>query len=223
MTAPRSRAVVERRINPVDDLDLFPTPPWATRALFEALGWDRKLNGGDVWEPACGLGHMSDVIREYAGWVRASDVHDYGIGAEVGSFIGVGPDVLPPAAHDWIITNPPFNQAEAFLARALREARFGVALLMRTAWIEGQGRWKRIFCGTAPDAMLQFADRVSMVKGCWDPSANVPTSYAWFVWMAPFDRCVSTNLQWVPAGAPARLSRPDDVARFAGRRAPDAS
>lgn len=37
MTANRSTAVMQRRVEPLDSLDDFPTPPWATRALCEWL------------------------------------------------------------------------------------------------------------------------------------------------------------------------------------------
>jgi hypothetical protein len=59
-------AVMAQRREPPDALDYFPTPPWATRALFEhvlpALGIDGV---GTVWEPACGEGHMAAVIGEF--------------------------------------------------------------------------------------------------------------------------------------------------------------
>ena len=62
-------SVMARRHEALDSLDYFPTPPWATRALFEIIGED----GRDLvcWEPACGQGHMADVLREYFGAVIA--------------------------------------------------------------------------------------------------------------------------------------------------------
>ena len=66
-TAKGFTAVMARRREPPDALDYFPTPPWATRALFRhvlpALGIDAI---GGVWEPACGEGHMAAVIAEFA-------------------------------------------------------------------------------------------------------------------------------------------------------------
>jgi hypothetical protein len=67
----RLHAVMAQRREPPDALDYFPTPPWATRALFRhvlpALGVDSI---GRAWEPACGEGHMASVIVEFA---RAGD------------------------------------------------------------------------------------------------------------------------------------------------------
>ncbi len=71
-----------------EKLELFPTPPWASRALFE-IALPRAIECGRakhrrlsaerpdlVWDPCAGLGHMAEPLREYAG-VHASDVHNY--------------------------------------------------------------------------------------------------------------------------------------------------
>src|ERR1700724_332280 len=82
-------AVMAQRCEPPDALDWFPTPPWATRALFRhvlpALGVDAICS---VWEPACGEGHMAAVIEEFASsQVIASDIFDYGFGQVPVDFI----------------------------------------------------------------------------------------------------------------------------------------
>ena len=81
-----SSAVMAQRVEAPDSLDFFPTPPWATRALCEIVLREFRL--GAVWEPACGEGHMSETLREYAVSVFASDVHDYGRGQQ-----GEGPRI----------------------------------------------------------------------------------------------------------------------------------
>lgn len=222
-----SRAVVERRSEAPDSLDFFPTPPWATRALLGVLGqiggyvWDEC----NVWEGACGEGHMAEVLREQFARVHASDVHDYGCGYDVGSFIGVGADVAmwPYGSRpNWFITNPPFNEAETFLDRALDVAEDGVAFLLRLSWLATQGRYERVYSQRPPSKILQFTDRVPMVKGRWDPDASTATEYAWFVWEQALRwRAMASNLPphapvfWIPPGAPQRYSAPDDRARFA--------
>jgi hypothetical protein len=230
LRSPVNRAVMEQRSEAVDSLDFFPTPPWATRALFEHLGTDWL--DCHAWEPAAGEGHMSEVLAEFFGSVHASDVHDYGRGYAVGSFTGVGADVAAwPGGNagkhpDWIITNPPFNDAEIFFERAIDECARGVALLLRTNWIATQGRYNKVFSVRPPSRVLQFTDRVPMVKGRWDPNASTATEYAWFVWerqtitMPILDRRFDppkpfSPFYWIEPGAPLRCSRPDDRARFA--------
>lgn len=196
-----------------DSLDFFPTPPWATRALFvhvlPQLGIRRI---GIVWEPACGEGHMAEPITEFADSVIASDVHDYGYGESHVDFIG-GLLEAPALACDWIITNPPFIVADEFALRAFGIASKGVALLLRTQWVEGADRHRDIFLPRPPTLFAPFVERVPMEKGRWDPDGSSATSYSWFVWLldgmpprAPF---------WIPPGCRERLTYPDDRRRFA--------
>jgi hypothetical protein len=77
-----SHAVMAQRFESLDNLDDFPTPPWATRALCEYLTrMGLELGFMSVWEPACGRGHMARPFTEYFGTVHASDIHPYGHGA----------------------------------------------------------------------------------------------------------------------------------------------
>lgn len=195
------------RREPPDSLDFFPTPPWATRALLVHVIGDLRL--GCVWEPAAGRGHMAETLAERAFRVIASDVFDYGRGYELGSFVGQGPDVIGSKEVDWVITNPPFALATEFVERGLREARVGVALLLRSNWAEGAERFERIFSKTPPTVIAQFVERVPMVKGRYDPNASTATCYAWFVWRRPSPN-PTTRFMWIP---PCRreLSRPSDL------------
>jgi hypothetical protein len=206
-----STAVMAQRREPPDALDHFPTPPWATRALFRHVlpssGMDRVEN---AWEPACAEGMMAEIIAEFAsGQVIASDVFDYGYGQTPHDFLRDEP--LVRAA--WIITNPPFNLACEFTLRALDLASEGVAMLARTTWIESKGRYEKLFRDRPPTIYAPFVERVPMVKGRWDPTASTATSYAWFVWRK--GEAGSSRVLWIPPGCRRELARPDDVARFA--------
>ena len=141
-------AVMAQRREPPDELDHFPTPPWATRALFRhalpSLGIERIES---VWEPACAEGIMSEVVAEFAsGQVVASDVFDYGYGQAPIDFLNDEPLVRPKL----VITNPPFNLSCEFTLHALDLASECVAMLVRTQWIEGIGRYEKLFRDRRP-------------------------------------------------------------------------
>ena len=214
------RSIMASRREPPDSLEFYPTPPWATRALCELVLERRPGFSLDelVWEPAAGEGHMAEVLREYF-VVWASDVFDYGHGYAKGSFaaerVGLVDDLARcPFRPDWIITNPPFALAELFLARALEEAACGVALLVRASWLEGLGRYEAIFSRNPPSTVAIFSERVPMCKGRWDPEGSTATAYAWLVWDKT-KRKRGTELVWIPPGQRERLTKPDDIARFA--------
>jgi len=211
-----ARAVMGSRAEPADSLDYFPTPPWATRALIEKvfpqIGQRGDVSRCSAWEPACGEGHIAEVLAEYFGEVLASDIHDYGYGDAVQDFLDDGA-VMPEA--DWIITNPPFgDRTEAFVLKALQLARRGVAMFVRMQWLETIGRYEAIFRDTPPTLIAFFAERVPLCKGRWDPAGDTATAYIWLVWRkggaprAPF---------WIPPGQREALSKADDVARFTAK------
>ncbi|MCP4307344.1 MAG: SAM-dependent DNA methyltransferase, partial [bacterium] len=125
----RSHAVMAQRTEARDSKDDFPTPPWATRALLEhVIPRFGKVEGLSCLEPACGVGHMDKVLREYFRETHAADVFDYGYG-DVADFLS---SPLEVRSVDWVITNPPFSLAEEFVAKARAIAKVGVAVLART-------------------------------------------------------------------------------------------
>ena len=182
-----------QRVEAKDSLDDFPTPPWATRALIEhVVEKETSVENMTALEPACGRGYMSQTLREYFANVDAADVHDYGLGA-VSDFLQCS---YPADSYDWVITNPPFRLAEDFVQRALPIARRGVAMLVRTVFIESVGRYNRVFTVNPPTAVAQFVERVPMVKGRVDRKASTATGYAWIVWEKTADN--PPQLVWVP-------------------------
>lgn len=220
-----STAVMQRRVEPHDSLDDFPTPPWAVRALCEFIqsaGSAMRLD--TCREPAANRGHMVRPLREYFGAVEASDIHDYGAGFPQLDYL-FGP--APPAV-DWTITNPPFRLAEQFVERALATSRAGVAIFARLGFLEGRERLRRLYRPHPPSMILQFAERVVLHKGkLVDPNVPVPmlnkrtgkvemrkpssaTAYCWIVWERAKPPS-STSFVWLEP-CRARLERPGDYA-----------
>lgn len=217
--------VAQRTKGSRESLNDFPTPPWATRALMVHVlarlaphPSEGQCNCWSAWEPACGRGIMAEVLAERFPRVHPSDVHDYGKGYAVGSFVGEGADVARwPDGYkpDWIITNPPFKLAEAFIERALREARIGVAMLCRLALMEG-GRRHELFKRDPYFAVCPFVERVPMVEGRWDPDASTATAYAWFVWTRQAAPGRDPVVWPIPPGCREALTGETDRVRFAG-------
>lgn len=131
-------------------------------------------------------------LAEYFTEVHSSDISEYGYG-KVANFLD-GP--YQDKSFDWVITNPPFKVAEDFVKEGLRVARLGVAMLVRTVFIESIGRYERLFSDTKPAIFAQYTERVAMVKGRLDRKASTATGYGWVVWSKfPTQR---TELVWIP-------------------------
>ena len=209
----KSSAVMAQRREPPDSLDYFPTPPWATRALCICLTSYFDLAKQTCWEPACGRGHMVRPLREHFRRVHASDVFQYGSDDQqmVRDFIFDMGDDLPLTLKqsDWIITNPPFRLGQEFALRALSVAQVGVALLVRTQFLESIGRFEGLFRDNEPTHILQFTERVPMVKGRLDPDISTATAYCWVVWVKEWMLRSCCRFQWIRP-VRAELTMPGD-------------
>lgn len=204
MTANRSSAVMQQRHEPHNSLDDFPTPPWATRALLDYLHRQELLTDPGLMvceEPAANRGHMVKPLAETFGTVRGSDIHDYGAGFPVRDYLfGAAPGT------DWTITNPPFRLAEQFIEQACRFSSDGVAVIVRTAFLEGVGRYNGLFKRNPPSLVLQFSERVVMHKGKLSAKGSTATAYCWLVWISGE---TGTRFDWI---APCRkkMERAED-------------
>lgn len=210
MSQNTSHAVMAQRAEPSDSLDFFPTPLWATRALCDFLrGRGCVLENQSAWEPACGQGHMSRALSEYFESVHSTDAHDYGAG-QIRDFLFPGDE----PTFDWIITNPPFRLAEQFAHTMIDRARWGCAILVRTAFLEGVGRYSSLFSKRKPSDILQFTERVPMHKGRVVEKGSTATAYCWIVWRCqPYKPGPSGGpvMGWIPP-CRRRLERPGDYA-----------
>lgn len=230
MTQNTSSAVMQQRSEPHDSLDDFPTPPWATRALCEWLqnecdvliNPDAPKHAPTTWpmschEPAANRGYMVRALSEYFRTVHASDIQDYGVGFPVRNYLLDAADLLfnePTFKVDWTITNPPFRLAQSFIVNALARSRVGVAVLVRSAFLEGSTRYRTIFADNPPTHVLQFVERVPMVKGRYDPKASTATAYCWLVWDLAVHGPSRTELHWI-APCRKRLEKEgDEVGKF---------
>jgi len=183
MTAPaNAMAVMAHRVTPAgEDVDFFPTQPWAARAGAEII---RRLDprARSAWEPACGAGHMAHGLRDLFPDLLTSDAYLYD-GNRVHDFLGEAPP--PFGAVDWIVTNPPFSNLPGFMRTAYRQARRGVALLMPSRVLEGVLRHELLYRECPLTVVAPFSERVPMHKGMYDPGRSTAAFYSWFLWLKP--------------------------------------
>ncbi len=183
-----SSNVMQQRADRDDKVQYFPTPPWATRIMLEFLKNFFPLARQSVWEPACGEGYMSRPMAEYFKTVHATDMFDYSRDIfkqdAVQDFLLDWPGE-EEGVYDWIITNPPFELAERFIKLGLKRSRVGVAVLVRTSFIEGKTRYRDLFSKHWPSFYLQYVERVPMHQGRMDPSGTTATTYCWLIWVKP--------------------------------------
>jgi len=156
--------------------DFYPTPANVTEAL---LYWLNLPKNTTIWEPACGEGHMTKAIKAKGYHVVSSNLHDQGCGET-----GVDFTTLSKCECDWIITNPPFKQAEEFINTA---SKMGVpfAFLLKSQYWHAARRGS-VFDKYQPAAVLPLRWRPDFLFGA---KAGAPTmEVLWTVWdAAPSD------------------------------------
>ena len=173
--------------------DFYPTPRWATFALI-----DNEQFAGGIWECACGDGAMSQVLSEAGNHVESSDLYNRGFGE-------IGHDFLNTSRHHAnIITNPPYNSAEGFVASGLQRAEKKFALLLRLAFLEGANRANTIFATSPPARVWVFSERITFYPKGATVAGSGTTAYAWFVWDK--DHAGPTELKWFKPGYKRRYS-----------------
>lgn len=163
--------------------DFYPTEPWVTRALCHAVdfsGDPRKAGYRHVWEPACGDGRMAKVLDEAGYWVSATDIADYGYGG-LHDFLGKKPRGIGEAGYvAAIVTNPPFDLAREFIARALeltKEQKGKVAILQRHEFDAPKSNHPLFDPPFAAKLVLHKRPRWSEAD-----KASPRFPYAWYLW-----------------------------------------
>lgn len=173
------------------DGDFYETPPVAVGALLK-----NETFRPFIWEPACGNGAISKILKKEGMTVASSDLCDHGYGFRH-DFLQGGWDGF--AAVCDIITNPPFSLADEFLTQALSYTVSGqvskVAFLLRLNFLEGQKRAK-IFKEFPPSRVLVFSKRLPMMHrpNYTGKKSTSTVAYAWFIFEKPFGKC---EIKWI--------------------------
>jgi len=162
--------------------DLYQTPPAAVRALLKVEPVPLT-----VWEPACGPGAIVTELRASGRAVIASDLVAYGC-PDSQARVDFLMETSAPAGVPAIVTNPPFKNADAFVAHAVSLVP-EVYMLLRVAFLEGL-RWYPSTAhrngrdlGAHLSRVWVFAPRLDMMhrEGWTGPKANSGMAFAWFV------------------------------------------
>ena len=167
--------------------DYYATDPNALEELLKIETFSQN-----IWECACGGGHLAEVLRRKGYNVKATDLIDRGYGtggidflAEKGTFDGD------------IITNPPYKYALQFVEHALDLVADGhkVAMILKVQFLEGQER-RKLFDVRNPKTVYVSSKRVSMaMNGDFGKYASKSAqAYAWFVWKKGWQG--DTVLKW---------------------------
>ena len=155
--------------------DYYATEPKATEWLLKLEQFD-----GPILEPACGEGHISEVLTRGGYSVTSRDLIDRGYG-EMADFLAID-------NQEWngdIVTNPPYAYAQEFVEKALQIIPEGkkVCMFLKLTFLEGKRR-KHLFSTQPPARVWVSCSRLlCAMNGKFDEISSSATAYAWFVWV----------------------------------------
>lgn len=163
--------------------DYYATHPQAVRDFLVAISKDRVELSKDIWECACGGGHMAEVLIENGYNVYATDLVDRGYGAEFVNFL----DLYDYGYYDGdIVTNPPYKYAKEFVEQAIRYVQEGnkVCMLLKIQFLEGKAR-KKLFEKYPPKYIYVYSERQQCaLNGDFEKykKGGKTQAYIWIIW-----------------------------------------
>lgn len=166
--------------------DYYATDPIAIDDLLKVESFN-----GDIWECACGEGHLSKRLIENGHNVISTDLVDRGYGTGGVDFF-MQYKLLAPN----IITNPPYKYASEAVAHSLTIGADKVAMFLKLTFLEGKAR-NRLFNKYPPKKVWVYSSRRQVaING--DPEMFKKSSaaaYAWFIWEK--DYIGETTIGWI--------------------------
>lgn len=150
----------------------------------DPLAIDLLLSGGvhlksDIWEPACGEGHLSERLKRYGYNVYSTDLIDRGYGDAHFDFL-----TTYRRWHGDILTNPPYKYALQFVEHSLDllEDNGRVVMFLKLSFLESKVR-QPFFQRKQLEQVLVCSDRIRCAKnGDFEAlKTRSAVAYAWFV------------------------------------------
>lgn len=167
--------------------DYYATDSLAGELLLEILP---ELN--NIWECACGEGHLAKVFSSAGKLAKATDLIDRGYG-DVENFLLCSESYR----NGDIVTNPPYIYAQQFVEHALSlvDTERYVCMFLKVLFLEGKAR-KKLFSQYPPKTVYISSSRINCAKnGDFKSYTSSAIAYAWFVWLKGFQG--KTVIEWI--------------------------
>lgn len=171
---------VEREEN-----DFYATDPETLEIFLDKLEQDGIKLHDDILEPACGMGHLSEVLKHRGYCVISHDLVDRGYGIS-------GVDFLKSTTNGGstldILTNPPYKYAQEFVEHAMDILKDGYycIMLLKIQFLEGKAR-RKLFEKYPPKYVYVNSSRQTCyINGDMSKKMSSASCYCWFVWEKGF-------------------------------------
>lgn len=170
--------------------DFYATPPLAVKELMKLESFSKN-----IWEPCCGMNHITNILIDHGYNVRTSDivdrVNDGNI--EIIDFLN--------CIEKWdgdIITNPPYKFATEFVYKAIETVKEGnkVVMFLKLSFLETKKR-RLLFDKYPPKIIYVASSRFGCSQtGEFDETGNTGSAiaYCWYIWEKGYNG--DTIIKW---------------------------
>ncbi len=170
-----------------EEKDYYATDPIAGELLLEV---EPELD--NIWECACGEGHLAKVFDRVEKLGKATDIVNRGYGS-IEDFLAC----FTPYNNGDIVTNPPYCKAQEFVEKALELIDDGrkVCMFLKVLFLESSRR-KKLFQKYPPKAIYVSSSRINCAKnGDFETYNSGAVAYAWYVWEKGYTG--DTIVRWI--------------------------
>ena len=164
--------------------DFYSTDPESLEIFLKALERDGFKLHNNIWECACGKGHLSKVLETKGYKVWSTDLIDRGYGR--GNI-----DFFKAKSGEWIgdiLTNPPYKYAKDFVKHSLDLLKDGnyCIMFLKIQFLEGKDR-RKLFDKYPPKYIyVNSARQLCYLNGDMSNKMSSATCYCWFIWEKDF-------------------------------------
>ena len=170
--------------------DFYATPPLAVKELMKLEIFDKN-----IWEPCCGMNHITNVLKDNNYNVKTSDIIDRvnDGSVEIIDFLNYNGKY-----NGDIITNPPYKLATEFVYKSIETITYGhkVAMFLKLTFLETKKRYELF--KKYPPKVIYVA---SMRFGCSqtgefnsDGNTGSAIAYCWYIWEKGYNG--DTIIKW---------------------------
>ena len=178
--------------------DFYATDPNSLEIFLKALERDGFKLHENIWECACGQGHLSKVLESKGYNVLSTDLINRGYGIVDDSTDFINGKYYTHTKYDGdILTNPPYKYAKEFVETALNKINYGnfVIMFLKIQFLEGQER-RKFFDKYPPKYVyVNSARQLCAMNGEFEKYKATAICYCWFIWEKGFTG--EPTIRWI--------------------------
>ena len=175
-----------------EENDFYATNPKALRLFLQTLKKDNIKLNDNIWECACGKGHLSEELKSQRYKVFSTDLINRGYNDKNLDFLKTSIKF-----NGDILTNPPFKLAEDFIKKGLSLLQKGniLILFLKIQFLEGQKR-RELFKDYNIKYVYAHPSRQQCSKNADFKNLKATTQfYSWYIFEKGYKG--DTILRWI--------------------------